>query len=351
MVFVVAVTLCLPLSVFANDSAETSKIELTEQEKLLLDAGFSESTLEALSDSDVSDIATAIAADPSKVDIQTVTQEFDQLAEIEAFVSCTDAELLATGANLENIKVARDQIETMYKKSNNELVAEYGISKIEAKLFDKAIEHGWASREENTIDTKESISDITTSGSIASSKFTLTQSIVSNSYPVPDYTVTLSYSWKSPYGTTIYDDKLCATWTNGLLSKNISGTANYHQFTGSGADIASSGTWGSKLNSKNLAYAKSSTYGFLTFNIPQSNGNFLIGNRLIGKGLTKTGSAKFTLYKTSKKEWGTGYVVSRYLHRTSRIQSVQYSLAPGNIAVGVPSSYDYSSQPCSYFIY
>jgi hypothetical protein len=230
-VIILAMLVMSSVSVFASEDVDTGELTQSEQKELLLDEGFTEATLEALPEEEVEAISEAIADDPSNVDIQTTTMGIDQLAEIEEFMSLTDADLIANGANLENVEASREQIETMYELSNEELVAEYGISKAEAKLFDKAVEHGLSALDEGSNDVIDTAPDVETSGSIASSKLTFTLAVTTEktaTYPVR-YIVKTAFSLKSPFALALFDDKIATYWGGGLNVVSESGSAVYQK--------------------------------------------------------------------------------------------------------------------------
>lgn len=151
--------------------------------------------------------------------------EIDNLAEIEAFYSYSTDELVAMGIDEDAIQETEAQLEKMYNMNDLQLKQEYGLNEVNSKLFRKAVENGKAANAEEQNYGKELENAVSTSGSITSSEMTYTQSVTSNSSSLPNYTVKLSYTWKSVYALACFDDKIVAAWGGNLNSKNYSASA------------------------------------------------------------------------------------------------------------------------------
>ncbi len=319
-----------------SESEADKVVSLDHDEMIdaLVEEGYTEETAEALSEEDLEYVYSGIESG-DLVDVYTCSMEVDNLAEIEAFYSYSEEELIAMGIDEEAIQETEEQLEEMYNMNNSQLEQEYGLDEVDAKLFRKAVENGKAANVEERSYGKELENPVSASGSITSSEMSYTQSVTSNSSTLPNYTVKLSYTWKSVYALAVYNDKIVAAWGGNLNSKSYSTTAKYYNWSTVGGSFGST-----KVKTKSMTVDVTPNAG-VEFTFPQSYGTCSNGNA----AKTKTGSASFTLYQTKKQGYDTT-LISNYCHRVISVKSASISISASgpSVSLSIGGAWDKTSQ-------
>lgn len=330
-----AVVLIWPFPVtdaFAAKSGSRLKKEerttFDEKVDVLVDNGYSRGEVALLSEEDVTRIYEGII-NGNVVDIYTCVIEIDNLAEIEAFYSCSKEELVEMGATEHDIDSTKEQLDQMYFMSDVELEREHGLSKTEAKLFRKAIDNGKSNCKSNQKYGKELKNYVGASGSITSSEMKYTQSILDFSPALdrPEYLVFLTYDWYKPYFLGVFDDEIVAAWGGGLNTRGETGSAAYYGY----------GTFGwTSYCVGNLAMETvvSPNKG-IEFIFPQ-------GDRSCK---TKSGGAQFRLYQTKEIGYDTT-LVSQYCHRVYSVKSANITISATDVgaSIDITTAWDTTTQ-------
>lgn len=304
----------------------------------LVSAGYTKDTAIALDYDDVVLIYESLESG-KELTIDTCATEVDNLSNIENFLSCNEEQLLEIGISQDDINTTTEQLENMLSLEDKKLEDVYNLDKTDVKMLRIAEQNAERNKVEEPTD-KVIDNEVTASGSISSSKLTYTQTAVSNSKSKPNYTVKLSYSWKSPYMLGGFNEKIVAAWGGNLNCKNYTGTAKYYM----------TNAWGTKWKSNQIASTKMSTVitpnAGITFGFPQSKG-FSMNKK---GGLSKTGSASFTLYQTKKKGYDTT-LISYFCHRVISLSSAGISISSSGPSVSIGKAWNKSSQKKSIIHY
>lgn len=308
------------------------KTDFKDMVATLTEAGYSEETAEALDYDDMVLIYESIKNE-NEINITTCAFEADNLSDMEEFLNYEEEELLSMGLTQEEIEETNEQLEEILSLEDCQLEEVYGMDETEIKML-RMVEENANSDSEN--DTEKVIeNEVVASGSISSSKLTYTQTVVKNSTTLPNYKVTLSYAWSSPYFVACFSDKIVVGWGGNLNCKNYSGTANYY-----GLNLIGSSWNGGQLSSKSMSAEVSPNIG-IQFSFKQYNGYDKYGNG----AKSKNGSASFTLYQTKKQGYDTT-LVSVYCHRVVSIQSagISFSSSGVSVSLSIGGAWDQSSQ-------
>lgn len=106
------------VSVYAADEATV------DSEAILVENGFSEDNIDALSETVKEELVQALEENPDAVDIKTTVLEIDNLAEVESFLSYTDQELIDMGADPDAVIAARRELEEESNKTEAQIAEE-----------------------------------------------------------------------------------------------------------------------------------------------------------------------------------------------------------------------------------
>lgn len=298
--------------------------------------GYTIDTAEALSEKDLDEVYQSIC-NGKTVNVYTCAMEVDNLEEIENYLSCTQKELIDMGLTEKEIAEADEQIEEIVSSSDQQLEQKYKMSKAQIKMLRKSVENGIHNKniKKKDIKKKDIKNKVSASGSITSSEMTYTQSIIDNStYTKPNYSVKLSYTWKSVYALAPFTDEIVAAWGGGLNSKNHTGTAKYYTWSTIG------GNFNTCKNQKTMSSTLTPNAG-VEFKFPQSNGGGIIDNAY----KTKTGSASFTLYQT-KRDGKETNLISNYCHRVISVGGAGISISASgpSVSLSIGTAWDKTSQ-------
>ena len=175
---------------------------------------------------------------------------------------------------------------------------------------------------------------VTASGSISSSKMTLTQSVINKSNTLPNYKVAISYNWKTPYTFCVSTDQIVTAWGGGLNSKDYVGTAYYYGWT-------SPTNWTSELVTRTSMSSTVKPNVGIQYSFPQSKGKDKQGHMT----KTKMGAAGFTLYQTKKSGKETN-LISNYCHKVIKVGggSISISASGPSVSISIGPGWDKSPQ-------
>lgn len=301
--------------------------------KDLVEAGYTQETAEALPPSDIEYVYDSICND-TLVGVSTCSLEIDNLDEIEDYLSYNHNELLDMGFTENEISKTDKQISEIVSMTDAEMKSQYGMDAVEVKMLRKAVCNGNENRENGIVEQKDIKNKVSASGSISSSKMTYTQSVSKNDKNKPNYTVKLSYTWKSVYALAIFKDKIVAAWGGALNTKNEKGTAKYYDWQEIG------GKFKSHAKDKSMSVTVSPNKGVI-FEFPQSINNGFFKS----KAKTKTGSASFTLYQKKAKGYDTT-LISNYCHRVISVKSpsISISASGATASISIGGAWDKTSQ-------
>ncbi|MDE5974755.1 MAG: hypothetical protein K2G73_08820 [Eubacterium sp.] len=311
---------CALLIVISGNSFAfaADNIQLTNDDMLLVNYGYPEESIDALSLEQRKELVKALNDNPDNVKIETSVLELDNLAEIESFMGTSDDVLVEMGADLSAIISNRYELNEISKQTDVEIAAERDISLTEAKYLKKSIEKGRS--EDNSYDCKDKDNAITASGSISSSKLTYTQLYSNKSTSTaPSYNVTLTYNWISPYTLTIFTDEIVTAWGGNLNSSNISAKASYYYDRGT--------KWDTYFKQNAMTINETVNKG-IEFKFPQSIAGLSTQVR------TKTGSATFNIYQTKMQGYDTK-ILSQYCHRVLSVGSASIGISASGPSVGI----------------
>lgn len=308
-------------------------------ETLMIQHGFKSEIIETLPEDQKSEIVELLKTDPERIEVSNSVTQFDNLAEIEAFLAFTEDELISVGATKESLTTAKKELDTMIAFSDKELEDKYGLSSIEVKLFRKAVESGNQIKNGQKIKTrKEGTNAITTSGTISTAKLTTSQILTNNSTSTaPSYTVTNSFTWNEAYSLGTFTDELVVGWAGNMNTKSITGYARYFTVPKNTA------SWGVFKGDRTPEIKHTPNAG-VEFKFPQSIG---------GDGSkARYGNFSFTLFQT-KKQGYSGKIVSQYCHRTVSLLSASITITPSGPSVGltIGPAWDTSAQKSNNFNY
>lgn len=291
---------------------------------LLKDNGLPQEIISEMSEETISELERELENDPENVDITTNISYFDNLKEVEALMSHSDEELIEMGLSDKAVDGQKEQIMDMYETEKSELMRDYGLSKVEAKLFYDAVESGLEQQKEG-IESEPRNEDVHATGSISSSK--LTTSTTKTSAPTKTYKVrykcTSTISWKSPFFLYGWNDKFAVAWGGELNIVDQKGTAKYWTIKNAKYDKF--------LKNRTVSSTQTPSKG-VVFTLPQ-------GPKAQDK--LKSASMTFTLQQ-KKKEGKETSLVWRYGHRTVKIGGLSVGIGSASISFG--SAYDKSKQ-------
>lgn len=315
------------VSVYAADEATV------DSEAILVENGFSEDNIDALSETVKEELVQALEENPDAVDIKTTVLEIDNLAEVESFLSYTDQELIDMGADPDAVIAARRELEEESNKTEAQIAEAKNVSLAEAKYFKKAIDKGHSNYKNKSYKSKKSENPVTASGSISTTKLTYTQSVTNQSTSTqPKYKVNFAYTWKTVYDLAVFTDEIVAGWGGNLNTQSISSTSSYYDWGSS---------WGSFYKSQAMSKVETPNAG-IEFKFPQALAYCNLWNN---RPKTKTGSATFTLYQTKKQGYDTK-VISVYCHRVISLSSasIGFSKSGPSIGLSIGGAWDQSPQ-------
>lgn len=319
-----------------SDAAENG---IQKNIQILINAGYSEGTAEALNNDQLIEIANALKDNPNSVSVSTSSMEVDFLEEVEALCSYTDKELVEQGATLETVKEAKESIKDMYDMSAGELKKEYKMDKVEAELFKDAVESGeeiLEGEKNNAAIAKKTECEVSASGSITKEEMEYTQTVVNNSTKKkPVYNVTLSYKWKSVYTLAVFKDEIVAGWGGGLNVTKASGKAKYYDWKRVG------GKYGSYVREKSMSKEETIQSG-MEFIFPQS----VAGPHWYSAySKTKQGTCSFKLSQTKFQGYNTK-VISRYCHRVIAVNGfgIGIDASGASVSLNIGGAWDKTSQ-------
>ncbi len=85
-------------------------------------------------------------------------------------MATSDEDLIAMGADPDAIKTAREEIDDLSKKTEEQIAEDNDISLTETKYFKKSIKKGQSRRKNKNDNNKKISNPVTASGSISTSK-------------------------------------------------------------------------------------------------------------------------------------------------------------------------------------
>jgi hypothetical protein len=308
--------------------AYASGLSLSEE---LLRCGYHIKEIEAMKEADKKEILDAYKN--NELQKNTVYLEVDNLSEIEKLCYYSEEELLNMGCSLNQIRRAKNEIDSLYSIPEEELCKKLKTSRTQTKLFKKAVESG-KSRKKKVF--KEGVSS---SSTISSSKLKFTMSVVDrSSVTAPEYKVILTYVWSEPYFLGLFEDAVVAAWSGGLNTKSQMGLARYSEYIDYGVPFGNS--FGSFLMSKVEDPGKGVEFYFDQHKTIQHR-----------SAKTESGSIDFVLFQT-KKSGLSGKIIAQYGHRTIAWgASVGISAQGPTVDISFSSAYDTSSQCNTNIIY
>ncbi|KAF0092549.1 MAG: hypothetical protein FD141_733 [Fusobacteria bacterium] len=336
-------TLLLVLVIFTTFTSNLLAIQISPRdndEKILIQNGLAKENLEALSNIDKEQLIENLKKDKSKVQINSVIMEIDNLAEIEAFMSRSRQELIESGADSDKVDTTRKELERFSTLSEEKLAKELNTSIAEARYIKRAIEQGRNMSNDNQPKEIKEQEIINASGSISSTTLTYSQAVTNLSTATrPIYKVNVAYTWNTVYALSIYSDAIAACWGGGLVTSGISSAAAYYDSTNS--SFAS--------YNKTISMTKEETIqAGIKFRFPQA---VMPKNPAYPTSKTRNGSATFTIYQLQKQGYAT-QVASRYCHRSIRLEStsISFSTSP-TVSINVGGAWDTSAQRISTISY
>ncbi|MGM9977177.1 MAG: hypothetical protein ACI33J_00010 [Clostridium sp.] len=327
MMTVVALTSgVLVNSTFAESQASSNDLlSDIKVDQVLEQSGYDADTLEEMESKDKREIAEAINKNPDLVDVNFSIMDIDNLSMLEYFTNTDDSLLFEDGFSADDVKQIRNNLKQINSLNEKEMKERYHVSSPEYKMIKKSLEKNPNYKVKKDNGDKE----VTTSGSIATSKMSFAMTKVNNSTSsAPSYSMTVTYNWKTPYFVDTFSDYIGVSWGGGLNSKSISSTAKYYSgnwYTGKYTTLKNTKSW-SKTETPNKG---------IVFSTKQSNTSATQQN--------KTGTIKFTLYQTKFKGYDTK-VLSQFAHKILAVSGITISGSP-SITIG--TGYDKSAQKSS----
>lgn len=286
---------------------------------MLLQNDIPQEIVEALSPDAKACIAQALTDNAEKVSISNSKLVVDNLAEIEAFMSYTDEELIGMGIATEKVQEYRNSFSAMYNMTDADLALKYDFSPVDSKLFRKAYDAGLS--KDIALQANPSKCEITTSGTIASSEMTYSTIAIDGSYsskPVY-YTVNCAYSWTSPFSIALFNDCIAAVWGGFLHESNITGMSAYY--------YAPFNSWEGLYCYQSMSLSDQTPNQHFLMSFPQA----------VDAKKVRSGSLVFNL-SSNTKQGNSSYVITRYGHQ--RISWTSPSITWGFPSVSFGTAYD-----------
>lgn len=320
--------ICLTLSIFTV-SASAKGVNNKRKQKQLVEAGYTQETVQALSQSDLDEVYSDISGG-DVVGVESCAMEEDNLTAIEDFLSYSEEELVQEyGLDQTAVEQQTKEINDILQASDSDLQRD-GLSSAEIKAL-RSAEKNSKNKDVNRRD-KKSKSTVKASGTIRPATMTYTQTVAKTaSYTSknPSYNVTVTYAWAKPYTLAVFVDNIIIAWGGGLASKSYSSTAYFYTF--------SSYSWG-RANFTQSMGKETSPNVSVKFKVPQCVGKSYRSYK------TKQGTAKFVLYQTNAAGNSTS-VVSKYCHKILTVSgSVSASTSGLGVSIKVGSGWDSTSQ-------
>lgn len=308
--------------------------------QILVENGYTLETAEALAPEDLAEIAQTLYSNPSKVDINTLSMEVDNLAEIEALFSCSDDELMSMGADLIKVKENKNELLELCS-SPSTMAQKMNVTNVQADMIRRAVEKGIENKKSGRGYKRRG--EINASGSITTSEMMYTQLAVDYSTSdAPEYKVYLSYDWKEVYVLTIFNDVIAAAWGGGFNTKSISSLARYFEWNKVGGDYT-------YYDSSKTMTKKETAQAGIEFKFPQSVSS---SNGWNSYPKTKSGYANFTLYQNQYQNYDTK-LLSNYCHQVIAFggASISISASGPSVSLRIGTGYDTTSQKASTLTY
>lgn len=300
---------------------------------ILIEAGYTKETAEALPIEDQQEIAKYIIEKPEDVDISSVSLEVDILSEIETFLSYSDEDLIDLDISLDSIIEERNRLLSYNSMKTSSLAKELNISYLEADMIKMAIEEGLKCNGNN-----EKKMGVSASGTIASSELNYTQGVTNlSSSSAPAYQVYITYAWRQVYALAALSDTIVAAWGGGLNTKDISSSAYYYHYQYIGGDFT---TLYKRVDMSVTEQVQSGIkFTFSQCIADPSDDNIA--------PKTKTGMAKFTIYQTKFQGYDTK-VLSNYCHKLLKPNaSIGISASGPSVSISIGTGYDSTPQKAS----
>lgn len=332
------IALCTLTNSVTVNAIEQKNVTETTYTDILVKAGYPLDNAKSLSMDMQKELVEQICTNPEKVQINTCFMEVDNLSEIEAFFSYSDTELIRMGATERAIKDARRELLELYNLGVDAISRNLNVPYIEASLIHRAIEKG----KQNLIEhqKQQKATEVFASGSISSSKLSYVQSVSGQSLSstAPEYSVMISFEWKSPYVLAIFDDVVAAAWGGNLNSKNLTSQVRYYSVSGSNYTDFFSHQAMEPKNSPNCG---------LELHFPQA-----VQTSANNGGKAKTGIVNFRIYQNYYIGLDTK-IVSQYGHQTISLTGASVTIAGDGVPVQLTfsSAYDQSPQASSNITY
>lgn len=176
-------------------------------DELLLEMGFNEATVSALTEEAKAEYVQAYLTDPSSVSVQTTVTEFTPIKEISQFLSYSYEELLQMGWTENEIDQALNRINSLRTMSNFQLSETLGIENSEVPIT-RAVLASDANQEQLLAEINAGIA----SGTISTSELSFTQTVRSVSDDPVFYQVRLVFDWSNVYTWNLFEDKIPVAW-------------------------------------------------------------------------------------------------------------------------------------------
>lgn len=328
---ILTLLMSIPTSAFASESNYGDV-------QLLVSQGYTVETASALSAEDRLEIAQMIRTNPSKIDINTLSLEVDNLMEIEALFSYSDAELNSMGADLSKVNKTKNELLTLCE-NKSVMARSLNANDVQVDMIRRAVEKGLENKRSGKGYDKKT--GVNASGSITTSEMTYTQSVSDYSTSSkPEYKVNISYTWKEVYALAVFDDVIVAAWGGGFNTKSISSRARYYRWASVGGDYGSYHTY------KTMDKTETAQAG-IEFEFPQS-----VSNGWNEAAKTKSGYAKFTLYQNQYQGYDTK-VLSHYCHQVISLGGASIGISASGPSVGITigKGYDTTAQKATTLTY
>ena len=302
-------------AVFAANGANNER----KSEKVLLDAGYPQATIDQLSEVDKQELYQVYLKYPDKTTFTSTVLEVDVLAEIDSYVNLTYDQKIKTGATDEKIKEADKEIESLREMSNEEIKNKFMYDDVRVKLLREALEPDTDSK------ARDEVNDVNASGSITASEMTLTLTTTNYSTSTQtNYWNYISFSWSDWYFFGIFNDKIPIAWGGNLLFVPISNNINYYYQPQS--------SWGGYSQSAQASYIETTINAGGYYQFPQT----------ISGDKAKFGS--FTFYIKQNGRYNTlSKIITQFAHQILTIGSSDISVS-GAPTISIGAAYDTSAQ-------
>lgn len=329
IVFLFCATMMLG-NVLRVTAAETPQVvNDRDTNDTLLEMGYPQTIINLFSQEEKQEKAEFYKKNPDAISVTSTTLEVDVLSEIDAYVNSTNEYKKSRGYTDEQIKETDKEIERYCNMTDDELKRVLNIDDdVTVKLMREVM------KPDREYKVKDSMSDVTASGSITASEMTFSQAVKDySSSSQANYEVEVSFWWNDLYFFGAFKDKVITAWGGNLTQYPDENNVYYYE---------QKNDWGSYDRTTKASYVESVINGGGYYQFPQT---------VSSSAKARSGRFIYDLIQNGK-EGKTTKVITQYAHQMlTGSTSISISVNGPSVSVVPGSGYDTSTQLFNYITY